>query len=350
MKKQTLDLSLEILLARYEEEGCPKALWIADEQTNIQELVTAFASHPKPFLISNRYEQIRAWKAALGEGMACDYQFSSLTKDQLPVQIFFRLAKEKALVHYIFNTSLFLLPVGGILWIAGEVKEGIKSLLEKLEDFPFLKISQERGKARLVRVEKINEVTTPLLDDRGYGSWHELEEGYVSKPGIFGWSKLDEGTKLLWKTLPADLSPHSILDLGCGYGWLAVEAGKRWPKAELVATDNNVTALLAAEQNFNRFDLKKWTVTPSDAGDEIEKKFNLILCNPPFHQGFAWEGDLSLKFLQAAMRLLTLDGTAYFVVNSFIPLERKAAPIFSSIKTLENNGKFKVVALSSVSV
>lgn len=345
MKKKTLDLSLEILLARYKEEKSPKALWIADEQTDIEELVIAFSSSPKPFLISNRYEQVRTWKAAQGEGMACDYQFSSLTKELLPDQIFFRLAKEKALVHYIVNESLSLLPIGGILWIAGEVKEGIKSLLEKLEDFPSLKISQERGKARLVRVEKTTAITTPILDDRGYGSWHELERGYVSKPGIFGWSKLDEGTELLWKTLPADLSPRSILDLGCGYGWLAVEAGKRWPKAELVATDNNVTALLAAEQNFVRLGLKKWAITPSDAGDEIEQKFDLILCNPPFHQGFAWEGDLSLKFLQAAARLLSLDGTAYFVVNSFIPLERKAAPFFPSIKTLENNGRFKVIAL-----
>lgn len=339
-----LDLSLELLFSRYKEEKSPKALWIADEQTDIQELVGAFSSSQKPFLMSNRYEQVRAWKAAQGEGIASDYQFSSLTKEQLPDQIFFRLAKEKALVHYIVNESLSLLPVGGILWIAGEVKEGVKSLLEKLEAFPSLNITQERGKARLVRVEKTAAITTPLLDDRGYGSWHNLEEGYLSKPGIFGWSKLDEGTKLLWKTLPTDPYPSSILDLGCGYGWLAVEAGKRWPKAELVATDNNVTALLAAEQNFVRFNLKKWGVIPSDAGDEIERKFDLILCNPPFHQGFAWEGDLSHKFLNAAARLLTLDGTAYFVVNSFIPLEKKAAQIFPSIKTLENNGKFKVVS------
>lgn len=340
-----LDLSLELLLSRYKQEKFPKALWIADEQTDMGELIGAFSSTPKPFLLSNRYEQIRAWKVAQGEGLACDYQFSSLTPTQFPDQVFFRLAKEKALVHYIVNEALSLLPVGGILWIAGEVKEGVKSLLEKLEAFPFLNVTQERGKARLIRVEKMTAITTPLLDDRGYGSWHELEEGYLSKPGIFGWSKLDEGTKLLWKALPIDLSPSSILDLGCGYGWLAVEAGKRWPQAKLVATDNNVTALLAAEQNCVRFNLKKWSVVPSDAGDEIEQKFDLILCNPPFHQGFVWEQDLSLKFLEAAARLLTLDGTAYFVVNSFIPLEKKAAHIFPSIKTLENNGKFKVVSL-----
>jgi 16S rRNA (guanine1207-N2)-methyltransferase len=79
--------------------------------------------------------------------------------------------------------------------------------------------------------------------------------------------------------------------------------------------------------------------------------FNLILCNPPFHQGFSVESALTDKFLNSTQRLLAKKGTAYFVVNAFIPLESKAERVFAkhpsaTIAVVANNKQFKVIRIT----
>lgn len=355
------DIALSMLLSAYRESGIApdKTLWVADEQTDIHALLATLATE-KPFLLTQRYDQVVAWRKAQGQGIANDYSFAAAPAVS---QIFFRIAKEKALLHYIVNQALIHLPVGGVLWLAGGVNEGAKSLFEKLRDCAQLTVEVERGdkKTLLGKISKTAVVDDNLLDDRDYPNWFELQyddpvEGdnlqtFVSKAGIFGWDKLDLGTELLWQTLLAEheeqsRQPASVLDLGCGYGWLIVQAGLNWPDARLVATDNNVTALMAVQQNAYRFGLSV-DVIAADAGDEINDGFDLILCNPPFHQGFDVEGDLTLRFLQAAKRLLAKHGEVFYVVNSFIPLEKKAAGMFKTIDVLADNRKFKIVRLRS---
>jgi len=354
------DIALSMLLSAYRASGISpdKTLWVADEQTDIGTLLANFATE-KPFLLTHRYDQVRAWRQMKGQGIANDYDFSACPSAS---QIFFRIAKEKALLHYIVNQALIVLPVGDVLWLSGGVNEGAKSLFEKLRDSAFLNLDIERGdkKTLLAKVTKTCEINEALLDDRDYADWFELRyddpdetdvlQTFVSKCGIYGWDKLDLGTELLWQMVMAvdaekNLQPESILDLGCGYGWLIVQAGLQWPEAKLVATDNNVTALMAVQQNAYRFGLVV-DVIAADAGDEIQSSFDLILCNPPFHQGFDVENDLTLHFLKSAARLLAKTGAAFFVVNSFIPLEKKAVGIFKRIELLEDNRKFKVIKLS----
>ena len=84
-----------------------------------------------------------------------------------------------------------------------------------------------------------------------------------------------------------------------------------------------------------------------DCAGQLEGSFDLIVCNPPFHQGFEVEGDLTDRFLAAANRLLEPSGKAVFVVNAFISLEKKAASYFQQVDTLANNRSFKVIVCAS---
>src|SRR5262249_9751965 len=45
---------------------------------------------------------------------------------------------------------------------------------------------------------------------------------WVSQPGIFSWDRVDDGSALLARYLPDDLSGH-LADFGCGWGYLARE-------------------------------------------------------------------------------------------------------------------------------
>ena len=86
-------------------------------------------------------------------------------------------------------------------------------------------------------------------------------------------------------------------------------------------------------------------VRAADCGGGIDERFDLVLCNPPFHQGFGVERDLSERFVAAARRLTANDGMALFVTNAFIPIERIARAHFRDVNRVVENGRFKLVGM-----
>ncbi|MFC6979874.1 class I SAM-dependent methyltransferase [Microbulbifer taiwanensis] len=135
-----------------------------------------------------------------------------------------------------------------------------------------------------------------------------------------------------------------VVDLGCGYGYLSAQLAIRG-NYYFTATDNNAAALQACERNFRERGLEG-VVVPSDAGAELENRIaDLLVCNPPFHQGFQVEGDLTDRFLKQSARLLKTAGYALFVVNEFIPLVRKGRDYFSGVQLLAKDQGFCVYRL-----
>ena len=45
-------------------------------------------------------------------------------------------------------------------------------------------------------------------------------QNFTTQPGIFGWDKIDQGSKLLINHISNDLYGHGA-DFGCGYGFLS---------------------------------------------------------------------------------------------------------------------------------
>ena len=135
-----------------------------------------------------------------------------------------------------------------------------------------------------------------------------------------------------------------MLDLGCGYGFLSVNAHQKGVDS-ILATDNNAAAVIACQQNFDRLGIKG-AVVADDCAANQDERFDLVLCNPPFHQGFSVEGELTDRFLARAARLTARNGMALFVTNMFIPLERKAKGVFAGVDTFADNGSFKLVRLT----
>ena len=51
---------------------------------------------------------------------------------------------------------------------------------------------------------------------------HILGGNLLSRPGLYGWDKVDTGSVLLARYLPPDLS-GSVADFGCGWGYLSLQ-------------------------------------------------------------------------------------------------------------------------------
>jgi 16S rRNA (guanine1207-N2)-methyltransferase len=326
-------------------------LWLADEQVDA-DAVYAAVPHPQLLAASNRCDVAAALAARGVEATATDFTGAWPAGLQ---RIALRIAKEKALVHYLINRALEQLPAGGELFLSGYKNEGIKTYLEKAAARAGIAARIARGDGALhgviVRGERLGEP----LPDQDYAVLRpvafDAELTLWSRPGIFGWRKIDAGSTFLLEHLHAVWSgaPARVLDLGCGYGYLTVLAARRWPAAEFVATDNNVGAVAACARNIEQENIRGSALADDCAATQPDARgvdgFDAILCNPPFHQGFDVEGELTQRFLRATRRLLRRGGRALFVVNQFIPLERKAAELFDSVDVVARNRSFKLIAV-----
>jgi 16S rRNA (guanine1207-N2)-methyltransferase len=306
-------------------------------------------------LISNRFDIAAEAEAAGIDSQFSDFDFSALAQHSFDA-VLFRVSKERANSHYVINQAVQLLKPGAELWLSGEKKDGVKTYTKHAcKRFGDSSNAAKHGICYLAPI-KLQSADTSPLDDKNYTqirpikTQHHSQTEYLSKPGIFGWDKTDRGSAFLIDHLPQFLNryhtaPKSLLDLGCGYGYLSCEASQ-YGFSHISGTDNNAAALIAAEKNFQRLLHVDYQVIAADVGDQLDQRFETILCNPPFHQGFAMDDDLGVRFLQASKRLLATAGQALFVVNTFIPLEHKAKPHFAQVNVLANNGSFKLVALS----
>ncbi len=102
--------------------------------------------------------------------------------------------------------------------------------------------------------------------------------------GVFSPRRLDPGTRLLLDVAPPPPAAGDILDLGCGYGPLALAAAIRAPAARIWAVDVNTRALALTAANAERAGLANVTCALPD-DPRLPARFDLILSNPPVRIG-----------------------------------------------------------------
>ncbi len=323
-------------------------LWFADEQ--FQSIDPAWLDHPTIQVISNRYD---VWQRFTQQGI--NAQFSDFVIKDLPPatpqKVYHRIAKEKPVVHHVINQAASLLAPGGELWLAGAKREGIRTYCAKAAAlFGTPAEVHKQGMAYLGRIVRSTQPAGPTLDDNDYPRLRPIATTHgmtlLSKPGLFAWDKIDRGSALLAEQLPdwlRRLRPKHLVDLGCGYGYLALMAHHHGVEP-IVATDNNAAALLACQANFAAQGVNG-AVVAGDCGDGLDQRFDALLCNPPFHRGFTHHGDLTEQFLAAIARLLSARGRALVVVNRFIPVLRLAEKRFRRCRLYAENSSFQVFEL-----
>lgn len=329
MPSPNRDRACEELAKAIESSSNKQRLWVADEHYLSDQLLRQLASE-NIHLISNRFDQVARAKQAGVNAAFNDFDLRHPENLQWD-SIFFRVSKEKAVVHRIINSSADLLKKEGELWISGYKNEGTKTYLTKaakvLGDPPLVKRSKDQ---LFVAKLRLNKVGNSLADD-DYNRVRQIEMSkdhtFWSKPGLFGWKRIDQGSAYLVESLMAlakseelNLPASRVLDLGCGYGYLACAAASLGAK-EIVATDNCAAAILACRKNLEEFQSASYFCEASDCADAIEGKFDLILCNPPFHAGFSSTSELHQKFIGAIRKKLTTEGQALVVVNQFLRLK-----------------------------
>jgi 16S rRNA (guanine1207-N2)-methyltransferase len=128
--------------------------------------------------------------------------------------------------------------------------------------------------------------------------------------GVFSAGRLDPGTRVLLDTVPAPPPAGQLLDLGCGYGPLALVLAVRSPRACVWAVDVNERALGLCARNAERAGAGNVRcVTPADPA--LPDPVDVIWSNPPIRIGKP-----ALHTLLAGwLARLSPGGAAYLVVQ-----------------------------------
>ncbi|MCG8316824.1 MAG: methyltransferase [Pseudomonadales bacterium] len=351
-----MDLAYALLFSAIEHADANDLL-IADENFPLTE--THKLNNRNLQCLSNRFD-IAEHLASISENHAFnDFDFNNLKYS--PNKIFYRVSKEKAVTHYVINESLRVLPEAGKLFLAGYKNDGIKTYTDKSKKLfgGELELINGDKSAKLAILTKKNSYTDAArLDDKDYRTLREIttidDIPILSKPGVFGWNKTDPGSTFLVAHLPELLNklahhPLQVLDLGCGYGYIAIQAfhqNEALKECHFVLTDNNAAAITCAQQNIVLHKLNA-SVAADDCGKHLSETFDLILCNPPFHKGFDVSNDISTHFINNIHSLMNKNGTALLVVNQFVGIEKRAMGKFAAIYELARNKSFKLIVLSA---
>ncbi len=137
----------------------------------------------------------------------------------------------------------------------------------------------------------------------------------VSLPGVFSSDHPDPGSSLLAHSVPALQPGSSVMDLGCGNGYLLTVSGLKNEGLLLNGCDDSQMAVMSTlrtlEQNGLNGDIRHGHATV----DFGESSMDVVLCNPPFHQGHARHDQIAWEMFVGAKKVLKGDGVFYVVGN-----------------------------------
>lgn len=166
-------------------------------------------------------------------------------------------------------------------------------------------------------------------------------DGHVfwSRPGIYGWNKIDKGSQILLQHLPEQIKGVGA-DFGCGYGFLSMYSGY---KNKIYCIDAEQRALQACAKNMEGKDTEfMWADLSDPSSLSSLPLVDWIVMNPPFHEGKKSDVAVGQKFIETACKALQKRGVLYMVANSHLPYEAVLSSFFVRHEKLYEGQGYKV--------
>jgi len=170
---------------------------------------------------------------------------------------------------------------------------------------------------------------------------------FSSRPGLFHWDAIDPASRLLAEHLPSDLAGRAA-DLGAGYGYLS---------ARLIEKNPQIIAVDLYEAEARALELARTNLCAESARVELGfhwhdvrrgllARYDVVVSNPPFHQGRADAPGLGQAFIHAAAAALRPGGQLWLVANRHLPYETALTRLFLQVQTVAVGEGFKVIQAS----
>lgn len=245
----------------------------------------------------------------------------------------------------LIRSALRALKIGGRLYIGGANRGGVKSLIDDARGLV--------GEMNVIKIKAAHRVAvgvyaTPIEpgDDSAFTEHtvtvRDQTWRYASSPGVFAWDRLDDGSRALIETLQLEPT-DTVLDLGCGSGLVGLVASTLVDR--VVSVDASALAVEATRRTYEINRVLKAEVLISDCASAVfDRAFDVVVTNPPFHQGVGTEYAVARQFVSDAARVLKPGGRLWLVANRFLRYENELADRFAEVRVAYEDNRFRVLA------
>lgn len=229
---------------------------------------------------------------------------------------------------------------GALVVVAGSKDDGVDSLRKRINALAPLEghLPKHHGIAFWFRRNSAEAAVTLRAANLDL----VIEGGFKTAPGMFSFDRIDAGSKLLVASLPDDLKGN-VADFCAGWGYLAEDVLRR---------SQGLTALDLYEADFETLEAARvnvhggaieprffWIDLLTEA---VERRYDAIVMNPPFHNGRAADPGIGAGMIRAASRSMKPGGRLFMVANRQLPYEQVLSAAFASHAEIARDGMFKV--------
>lgn len=210
--------------------------------------------------------------------------------------------------------------------------------------------SLARKKARLIQLLAApQDIVTS--DDTKVITLTEFDLTLHNRANVFSRDKLDIGSRLMLRAIDKLAAPSHLADLACGNGLLGIYAGRKWPQARLHFFDDSFLALDSARKNcqtnlapVSQTDTDDLSFSADDCLSNYQgAAFDLILCNPPFHQDHHVGDHIAQTMFRDCQKHLADNGRLCVVGNRHLGYHVTLKKLFGHCDVIESDSKFVVL-------
>ena len=178
--------------------------------------------------------------------------------------------------------------------------------------------------------------------------FEQFKTPFLHHSNLFSREKLDIGTRFFLEHIPRG-SFKTILDLGCANGIIGIRARELNPQATIVFSDDSAMAIESAKSNYHSIhgDEAQFHWTNCFEAQPAET-LDLVLCNPPFHQGTTMGDFIAWQMFQDSHHALKPGSWLRVIGNSHLGYQVKLKKIFGNSKIVATNPKFIICEAQKV--
>lgn len=238
----------------------------------------------------------------------------------------------KQWVHYGIEVAARTLKRDGRLYIVGAKDRGILSVAKEMQ--------ARFGNVETLVISKGQRVVSSQQVERSVDERANSDDLTLS---LFAGGQLDEGTRLLLEALQVRTSDEA-LDIGCGAGYVGLHIARLAVQGQVTMVDVSLAAVAAATRAIHESGLSNVRVLASDGAQAmLTQHFDLVVTNPPFHQGGIQTPAIAERFIREAAQVLRPRGRLYLVANRFLKYEPTIRTAFGNVVEVSGNSRYKVL-------
>lgn len=234
---------------------------------------------------------------------------------------------------------------GGTVLCAGGKTDGVTSLRKRLtkDEVVARHLAKNHGEVFWLERDSCAEAWAKRMMEEAKAV--PLIEGrFHTAPGMFSHDRIDAGSGLLAEHLPTDIKGRAA-DFCAGWGYLSVALTERSAAissidlyeadcASLEAAKLNMAALAPrVPADFHWCDLTM---------EKVERRYDFIVMNPPFHQGRAADPGIGHAMIRAASNALKPGGQLFIVANRGLPYEPVLKAGFARVEEIADEAGFRI--------